>query len=150
MKKVTAVLIGIMLLAGCTKMGSMMLIGGSAVNPDYRPDKILITYSPLGNFEKDTNFLLVEHRGRIAMLKQDESGGILMEKHWVEDDKDYFSAAFFGSGDAYIVFVPADRSKEGGYYAYPHGSYQGTPGDRKRPMPYTPKTEPDARLIPQK
>lgn len=71
-----------------------------------------------------------------------------MEKHWVEDDKDYFSAAFFGSGDAYIVFIPIDRTKEGGYLAYPHGSYQGTPDDRKRPMPYTPKTEPDARLIP--
>jgi hypothetical protein len=75
---------------------------------------------------------------------------MLFEKHWVENDKDYFAAAFYGFGQAYICFIPLDRGQEGGLYVYEHGQYQGAPGDRIRPMPYNPKSEPDFRLIPQK
>lgn len=138
------------LVAGCTAIGSAMLIGGSVVKENYTPSKVLVTYTPLGNMPEGTQFMLIEHRGRPAMYRRDIDGtGILYEKSWEEDGKDYFAAAFYGNGPAFIIFVPADRSQEGGLFEYPHGSYQGTPGDRLRPMPYTPKSEPDFRLVPQ-
>lgn len=138
------------LVTGCTAIGSSMLIGGSVVKGDYTPAKVLVTYKPLGNVPEGTQFMLIEHRGRLAMYRRDIDGaGVLYEKHWAEDDKDYYAAAFYGNGPAFIIFVPVDRSQEAGLFEYPHGSYQGTPGDRLRPMPYTPKSEPDFRLVPQ-
>ncbi len=149
MKKTLVILISF-LVAGCTTMGSAMLIGGRAVNDNFKPSKILATYRPLGNMPEGTQFFLIENRGKPAMYRKDNSGvGMIFEKHWVEDGKDYFAAAFYGYGEAFISFIPSDRSQEGGFFIYPHGSYQGTPGDRLRPMPYNPKSEPDFRLIPQ-
>lgn len=149
MKKTLVILI-CFLVAGCTTVGSALLIGGRAVKEDFKPSKILASYKPLGNISEGTQFLLIENRGKLAMYRKENVGvGMLLEKHWIEDGKDYFAAAFYGNGQAFISFIPSDRSQEGGLYIYEHGSYQGTPGDRLRPMPYNPKSEPDFRLIPQ-
>lgn len=150
MKKTLLFLI-CLLVGGCTSMGSAMLIGGSIVKDDFKPSKILATYKPLGNMPEGTQFFLIELNGKPAMYRKDNSGaGMIYRKHWTEDGKDYFAAAFYGNGPAYISFIPFDRSQEGGLYIYEHGSYQGTPGDRLRPMPYNPKNEPDFRLIPER
>lgn len=149
MRKYFVILISF-IVAGCTSMGSAMLIGGSVVQ-DYKPSKIVATYKPLGNMPDGTQFYLIEMRGRLAMFREDSDGsGMIYEKHWTDKGNDYFAAAFFGNGPAYIAFVPSDRSLEGGLFIYEHGSYEGgPPGDRKRPTPYNPKSEPDFRLIPQ-
>ena len=150
MKKTLVILISF-LVAGCTTMGSAMLIGGSVVKDDFKPSKILATYKPLGNMLESTQYFLIEYRGKPVMYGKDNSGaGMIYQKHWIEGDKDYFAAAFYGYGQAFIFFIPSDRGQEGGLFVYEHGSYQGTPGDRLRPMPYNPKSEPDFRLIPQK
>ena len=148
MKKTLVILISF-IIAGCMSIGSAMLIGGQVVQ-EYKPSKILVTYKALGNIPEGTQFFLIEVENQLAMYRKDSDGsGMIFRKHWLEEDKDHFSAAFFGNGPAYIFFIPKDRSEEGGLFTYVHGSYQGTPGDRLRPMPYNPKTEPDFRLIPQ-
>jgi hypothetical protein len=150
MKKVLVILISL-LIAGCTSVASTMLIGGRMVKDDYKPSKILAAYNAVGNLPEGTQFYLIEQRGRPAMYGKDNSGmGMIYEKHWTENGNDYFAAAFYGHGPAYISFIPTDRSQEGGVFIYEHGTYQGTPGDRLRPMPYNPKSRPDVRLIPSK
>ncbi len=139
-----------LVLNGCTTIGSALLIGGKVVK-NYTPGKIVITYVPEGSFPEGSQFFLIETEEGLAVLQQDRDGlGVIYKKHWTEGESDYFSAAFFGNGPAYIFKVPFDRSKEAGRYVYEHGTYQGTPGDRIRPMPYKPKPAPDTRLLPQK
>ena len=112
-----SILLCCLMLAGCRAMGSGMLIGGSVANSNFVPARIIASYTPLGNIPEGTEFHLIEHRGRTVMYRKDIDGsGMLLEYHWMEEGNDYYSAAFFGHGDAYIAFVPADRRQERGMF----------------------------------
>jgi len=138
-------------LSGCAKMGSAILFGGRIVE-EYVPQKILVDYEAQGEFPEGSQFYLIETESGLAFYEKDTPNGIGMicEKFWYEDDYINFSAAYFGSGIAYIYKVPLDRTKNAERYVYEKGTYQGTPGDRLRPMPFNPKEKPDAILIPKK
>jgi len=141
-------LIVLIALSGCVKMGASMLIGGEYVE-EYEPDKILVTYEPQGAFPEGSTFHLIETETGLAFFQQDIDGsGMICEKFWYEGDSVYFSAAFFGYGPAFIYKVPVDRTLNAERYVYENGTYQGTPGDRLRPMPNAPKVKPDTILIP--
>jgi len=137
-------------LAGCVKMGASMLMGGEYVE-GYIPHKILVAYEAQGVFPEGSKFYLIETRSGLAFYQQDLDGaGMVCEKLWYKGDSVFFSAAFFGYGPAFIYRVPIDRTLNAERYVYENGTYQGTPGDRLRPMPKLPKETPDAILIPSK
>ncbi|MDO9530611.1 MAG: hypothetical protein Q7O12_00550 [Deltaproteobacteria bacterium] len=143
-------LIAPIMLSGCIKIGSAMLMGGKVVK-GYVPQKILVAYEARGTFPAGSQYYLIETGSGPAFCRKDIDGiAMICKKHWVEGDADYFSAALFGFGPAYIYKVPIDRSKNAEGYVYADRTYTGTPGDRLRPMPNEPKEKPDVVLIPKK
>jgi hypothetical protein len=141
-------LFSIFAISSCFPYASALLIGGKVVK-EYVPRKILVAYEPQGPAPPGAQFYLIETDSGLAFYTKDPTGGIICEKHWVEGSADYFAAAWFGNGPAFIFKVPMDRTQNAERYVYENLTYKGTPGDRMRPMPVKPKEKPDTLLIPK-
>lgn len=113
---------------GCMSTGSLLLQGGTLVESDYEPNKILISYRAEGNVPDKAQYLLVETDTGLAIWeKVDDGAGALMQAYRKTDQGEHFSAWAVGQPASEIV-VPFVRSQPAKRYVYPVGKYEAKRG----------------------
>jgi hypothetical protein len=132
---------------GCTSIGSLMTQGGTIVDQDYQPNKILISYRAEGSVPEKAQYFLVETDAGLAIWEKIDAGaGGLMEAYRKTDQGEHFSAWVVGQPASEII-VPFDRSQPAERYVYPVGKYEAKRGTLAV-IPLA-EFEPVARLYPE-
>ena len=119
----------IIFITGCATILNPMLMGGSIVNTEYQPKKILVSYHADGDVPKNAKYYLVEtEQGEAILEKIDNGTSALIATHWRDELGDHFSS-WVATGPGFEFIVPLDRTKPASRYVYPMGQYSA---DRKR------------------
>ncbi len=113
---------------GCASTLSLVIQGGTAVEEDYQPVEILVSYRADGVVPENAKYFLVETDTGLAIWEKIEGEmGALIQAYRRTNQGEHFSAWSPGQPAAEFV-VPLDRSQPAKRYVYPVGKYEAKRG----------------------
>jgi len=118
---------------GCTSIAKLQdslggFQGGTVVDGNYQPKKILVTYRIKGDSSEKVKYYLIETPGgKDAIWEKASDAGSIFEAYRETEKGDHFSAWVVGN-KGFEFIIPKDRTKNAERYVYGVGTYEAQSG----------------------